>query len=283
MVDPEFLGITFDFMRNLQTSAFENWSVRAMSRTIPRRLLAQAPLNFTAESTSSIRLPLRCIRPFSKTSSRDADDTSFLDRLSPSPAPAKRSTSGGLGGLGNLFRGNAAERAKMPGRRTTTYDPDNTSSIGNFNPTPLSYTDYANEPDPFRLSVYATRHNTHINVMGPDYEKDTLDPKTGKPPLKVWISMSAGNIGFKKSQRKHYDAAFQLASYVFARMKERGINDHVGKLEVQLRGFGSGREAVTKALLGSEGRFLRQKVVKVSDATRLKFGGTRSKKPRRLG
>jgi small subunit ribosomal protein S11 len=52
---------------------------------------------------------------------------------------------------------------------------------------------------------------------------------------------------------------------------------------VFLRGFGAGREAVTKALLGLEGAALRGKIVKVSDATRLKFGGTRSKKPRRLG
>ena len=144
------------------------------------------------------------------------------------------------------------------------------------------------EPDNFRLSVYATKHNTHINIMGPDFGKDKdgklkIDKRTEKPPLKVYISLSAGNLGFKHSQRKHYDAAFQLASYVFARMEERGYNGLIRALEVQLRGFGAGREAVTKALLGSEGRLLRGKVVKVMDATRLKFGGTRSKKPRRLG
>jgi small subunit ribosomal protein S11 len=66
-------------------------------------------------------------------------------------------------------------------------------------------------------------------------------------------------------------------------MKESGMNAEIQRMEVVLRGLGSGREAVTKALLGSEGRFLRSKVVKVADATRLKFGGTRSRKPRRLG
>jgi len=35
--------------------------------------------------------------------------------------------------------------------------------------------------------------------------------------------------------------------------------------------------------LGTEGRLLRGKIGTVSDATRLKFGGTRSRKPRRLG
>jgi small subunit ribosomal protein S11 len=68
-----------------------------------------------------------------------------------------------------------------------------------------------------------------------------------------------------------------------SRLQENGTNREIEKLEVVLRGFGAGREAVTKALLGSEGRFLRGKIIKVADATRLKFGGTRSKKPRRLG
>lgn len=66
-------------------------------------------------------------------------------------------------------------------------------------------------------------------------------------------------------------------------MQMKGISANIRKMEVTLRGFGAGREAVTKALLGSEGRLLRGKIVKVADATRLKFGGTRSKKPRRLG
>jgi len=68
-----------------------------------------------------------------------------------------------------------------------------------------------------------------------------------------------------------------------ARIHERAINREIHALELVLRGFGAGREAVTKALMGTEGRLLRGKVVKVTDATRLKFGGTRSKKPRRLG
>jgi len=97
------------------------------------------------------------------------------------------------------------------------------------------------------------------------------------------MSYSAGNIGFRKSARKHYDSAYQLAGFVMGRIQDQGINMQIKRLEVCLRGFGAGREAVTKAFLGNEGRFLRGKVVKVSDSTRLKFGGTRSKKPRRLG
>jgi len=57
----------------------------------------------------------------------------------------------------------------------------------------------------------------------------------------------------------------------------------IDKLELILRGFGDGREAIKKILLGSEGMLVRPRIVRVTDATRLKFGGTRSKKPRRLG
>lgn len=127
----------------------------------------------------------------------------------------------------------------------------------------------------------------HITVVRPP---GWVHPQTGRRYPKaphnnrtVALSLAAGNLGFRKSGRKHYDSAFQLASYVMGRMQESGMNAWIGTLEVYLRGFGAGREAVTKALLGTEGRFLRGKVIKVSDATRLKFGGTRSKKPRRLG
>jgi small subunit ribosomal protein S11 len=127
----------------------------------------------------------------------------------------------------------------------------------------------AEQAEAHHFHVYATRHNTHITVTRPD-----------RSPL---ISVSAGNIGFRHAGRKHYDSAFQLASYVLGRMNESGMSAEIKRIEVILRGYGAGREAVTKALLGTEGRFLRSKVIKVADATRLKFGGTRSKKPRRLG
>ncbi|EGD99408.1 Mitochondrial ribosomal protein subunit S18 [Trichophyton tonsurans CBS 112818] len=69
-----------------------------------------------------------------------------------------------------------------------------------------------------------------------------------KPNNEVLMSVSTGNIGF-----------------------------------LILRGFGPGREAFTKVLLGKEGKVLRERIVRVSDSTRLKFGGTRSPAVRRLG
>lgn len=64
---------------------------------------------------------------------------------------------------------------------------------------------------------------------------------------------------------------------------QQGLLKEILTLEVVLRDFGPGREALTKVLLGSEGRLLRGRVVRVADATRVKFGGTRSEKRRRLG
>ena len=129
--------------------------------------------------------------------------------------------------------------------------------------------DLQNMVEHHHLHVYATKHNTHL----------TLTSITRDPIL----SLSAGNIGFRKAARGTYDAAYQLAAYTLRTMQEKGHLGKIGGLEVVLRGFGPGREAVTKVLLGAEGRYVRGKILKVTDGTRLKFGGTRSPKPRRLG
>lgn len=141
---------------------------------------------------------------------------------------------------------------------------------------------------PHHLHVYAHKHNTHMVLTRPNRE-----------PI---LSYSAGNIGFRKAQRSTFDAAFQLAAYVMRTIADKGLlrstafSETLGagvggrkleapirNLEVVFRGFGKGREGFTKALLGNEGRMLRAKIMKISDDTKLKFGGTRSPNPRRLG
>ncbi|KAL8760460.1 MAG: hypothetical protein Q9184_003358 [Pyrenodesmia sp. 2 TL-2023] len=123
-------------------------------------------------------------------------------------------------------------------------------------------------PEPHHLHVYSTKHNTHITLTKPD-----------RNPI---ISVSSGTIGFRKAARGTYDAGYQLGAYVMGRIQQQGLLTQIQALEVVLRDFGPGREAITKILLGSEGKNLRGRVVRVCDATRLKFGGTRSKKARRL-
>lgn len=123
-------------------------------------------------------------------------------------------------------------------------------------------------PEPYHFHIYSHKHNTHVTVTKPN-----------RDPI---VSLSCGNLGFRKSNRKQYDAAYQLGAYVIDKLQQQGWHNKIDTMEVSLRGFGAGREAVTKVLLGTEGKLLREKIIKVSDSTRLKFGGTRSKKPRRL-
>ncbi|KAL8799727.1 MAG: hypothetical protein Q9182_005670 [Xanthomendoza sp. 2 TL-2023] len=147
-------------------------------------------------------------------------------------------------------------KTQIPTPPTTYYDPSRL------------LTDFPPLPPPHHLHVYATKHNTHITLTNP-----VRDPI---------FSVSCGTIGFRKAARGTYDAAYQLGAYVMGRIQQQGLLAQIQHLEVVLRDFGPGREAMSKILLGSEGRNVRGRVVRVCDSTRLKFGGTRSKKPRRL-
>ena len=90
-------------------------------------------------------------------------------------------------------------------------------------------------PQPHRMHVFATKHNTHITFTQPP-KKDPANP--GKQ-VDVLMSLSAGNIGFKKAGRGSYDAAYQLAAFVLKQIQERGLMRDLHSLEVVLRGFGS--------------------------------------------
>jgi small subunit ribosomal protein S11 len=180
-----------------------------------------------------------------------------------------------------MIDGNQQSRDSQSRRRRTLLDTYRVLSDGNSDGNLLPDEKDLKEIS-HQLHIYATRHNVHITLARPPGWSNKVKGTVSKDRT-VAMSVSAGNLGFRHSARKHYDSAFQLASYVLGIMKDRGITAEIEQLEVFLRGFGAGREAVTKALLGQEGRYLRGKIIKVSDATRLKFGGTRSKKPRRLG
>ena len=122
---------------------------------------------------------------------------------------------------------------------------------------------------PHHLHVYAHKHNTHLTLTRP-----SRDPM---------LSLSCGSLGFRKSHRGGYDASHQLAVYMMGKIQERGFLNDIRGLEIILRGYGPGREAFTKVLLGTEGKNIRDLVVRVTDGTRLKFGGARSRRVRRLG
>ncbi|KAK4220225.1 hypothetical protein QBC37DRAFT_408164 [Rhypophila decipiens] len=133
----------------------------------------------------------------------------------------------------------------------------------------LSNLEIEEPKEPYHFHIYSHKHNTHITVTDPN--RDAI------------ISMSCGNLGLRNAQRKSYDAAYQLAAYVVDKLNQTGVVKKIHKLEVVLRGFGPGREAATKVLMGTEGKLLKPLIVRVTDSTRVKFGGTRSQRKRRLG
>ncbi|KAJ5698475.1 hypothetical protein N7462_000480 [Penicillium macrosclerotiorum] len=127
---------------------------------------------------------------------------------------------------------------------------------------------YADKAPPHHLHVYSHKHNTILTLTRPN----------GNPIL----SMGCGQIGFRKGGRAGFDPAYQLSSHVLSQIQERGLLLDIKRIEVVFRGFGKGRDAFTKVLLGNEGRNVRGLVSRVTDSTRLKFGGTRSRRVRRL-
>ncbi|KAK0657472.1 hypothetical protein B0T16DRAFT_401776 [Cercophora newfieldiana] len=124
------------------------------------------------------------------------------------------------------------------------------------------------DEEPHHFHVMSHRHNTHVTVTKPN--RDAI------------ISISGGNLGFKKSARGSFDAGYQVCAYVIDKLHQKGEIKNIKKLEVCFRGFGQGREAAVKVLLGSEGKALKDKIIRVTDATRIKFGGTRGRNPRRI-
>ncbi|KAK6460804.1 mitochondrial 37S ribosomal protein YmS18 [Scheffersomyces coipomensis] len=101
-------------------------------------------------------------------------------------------------------------------------------------------------------------------------------------PHHTKLHISAGQLGFRKSQRSEYEAGFQVATKLFKTIEEQNLIGPNDKIELILKDFGKGRDAFQAALLGKEGQNIRPNIVRISDNTKLQFGGSRPKKLRRL-
>ncbi|KAI1739573.1 hypothetical protein F4680DRAFT_139580 [Xylaria scruposa] len=227
------------------------------------RLLAKTTSKL---SSISIRPNSQSVRAFSQTCLQQQDEQppaprqSILSRLSANSQPRTAAPRPDLmSDLKQVLATNTISRAMGQPNTGDSILGDSRSKEEGWGP----------EHEPFHFHIYAHKHNTHITVT--------------KPNRSAIVSMSTGQIGFKKSKRGTYDAAYQLCAYVLDKLNQGGWHRKINALEVVLRGFGSGREAATKVLLGNEGRLLRPNIKRVSDSTRLKFGGTRSQRPKRLG
>ena len=127
---------------------------------------------------------------------------------------------------------------------------------------------------PHRLHILSTRNNYHMTLVGPN----------NCPQIKL----SAGTCGFKRGKRSSYDAAHTVAVTMFSKIDERERSPNpqkrlnIDSLELIFRGFAIGRTAIIKSFGGVEAAFLVPKITAIADATRLKFGGCRSKNHRRV-
>lgn len=280
-------------------SAFEQRGIGAREQHLPSWYTYNmaSPKLLSAFVCTSCRQRLL---PRYTTARRNLTTTSALRAADnpPSSRPPSTANDGALASLGQLSSSiSTKSRRRNP-------QPPNTGGLNNADILAADASSFISDNaaqsynaifdvKPHRMHVYATKHNTHITLVQPprsaaqtassSVSGTSASAADQKKMVDVLLSLSAGNIGFRKAGRGSYDAAYQLAAFTLKQVQEKGMMAGIQKLEVVLRGFGAGREAVTKALLGVEGREIRGKIVKVLDATRLKFGGPRSKKPRRLG
>ena len=239
----------------------------------PRRSLRFLPATLCL--SCELRLLSQSRRPLSTSASvharNDLDDNVGLDAFAQAlrPPPAK-SGLGRLGDQARLQQQRTAQATPAAARAPTQAPSVELSKIAGLarNEAAARPSGVSAIPESHHLHVYSTKHNTHVTFTSPS-----------RSPL---ISLSTGNIGFRKGNRGSFDAAYQLMSFVMARIQEKGFIQDMKHLEVLLRGHGAGREASTKALFASEGKHIKAKVKRVTDATRLKFGGTRSQNARRL-
>ncbi|WWC91709.1 uncharacterized protein L201_006655 [Kwoniella dendrophila CBS 6074] len=128
------------------------------------------------------------------------------------------------------------------------------------------------------LNIRSTRNNVVLSFT------DGLGP--------LFSTISGGSDGsFKNSQRSSYEAATQASIKMFEKILDfyqttsipRSSKSQRFNLRVSFNGlFGQGREAISSALSGPEGQEIRTLIRRVEDKTKVKIGGTRAPKPRRL-
>ena len=182
----------------------------------------------------------------------------------------------------------------------TTTAPSNTAPAREFKPISEKISQLAQQaaneaksrprsgvgPDePYHITVYAHKQNTIVAFTDPGRD--------------IICTYSCGSLCLRHAQRKTFDASYQLASFLFRKMAEKSWkiggkksagatymlnSDDVRRrgIELVFRGYGTGREAFSRAVLGSEGRLVKPLITTVTDNTRLKFGGVRSPAVRRL-
>ncbi|OJT10531.1 37S ribosomal protein S18, mitochondrial [Trametes pubescens] len=119
----------------------------------------------------------------------------------------------------------------------------------------------------YAVSVKATRNNTIVTFA--------------RPKGLQLVTLTGGKLGFKKSNRNGYEAGYQCAVGIIGAM-EKELERTAFEWELNLKGFGQGRDAMLTAITTAVGENVKPLLTRVTDRTPLKIGGTRSQKARRI-
>lgn len=146
----------------------------------------------------------------------------------------------------------------------------------------------------WKLYANFPKHNTHLSLVAVVEDLDFVEKNPNlshndkvlyylQLPHHPKLHISAGQLGFRKSNRQEYEAAYQVATKMFKTIEEKNLIGPNDKVELIMKDFGKGRPPFLAALQGKEGTNIRSNIVRISDNTKLRFGGARPKKQRRLG
>lgn len=119
----------------------------------------------------------------------------------------------------------------------------------------------------YAVYVKSTRTNTITTLTRPN----------GNPVR----TLTGGNLGFKGGNRSSYEAGYKCAVEIFKALEEEMKKTTEPKWQLYLNGFGQGREAIQKALMATEGQVVKPNLIRVTDKTPIKIGGTRAQKRKR--
>ncbi|KAI0637891.1 hypothetical protein C8Q77DRAFT_396616 [Trametes polyzona] len=119
----------------------------------------------------------------------------------------------------------------------------------------------------YNVSVKATRNNTIVTFA--------------RPRGNQLVTLTGGKLGFKKSNRNGYEAGYQCAVGIIAAM-EKELERTDFEWQLFLKGFGQGRDAMLTAITTAVGANVKPRLVRVTDRTPIKIGGTRGMKARRI-
>jgi ribosomal protein S11 len=133
----------------------------------------------------------------------------------------------------------------------------NPSSLSTARP-PLPPVPIEQEPGYFHIHAVSLTKNTHITITDNKHN-----------PV---VTMSAGRLGYKHSKRNTQEAAFMTSIAAFDELKK--LDRRVDRIELVLKGFGTGRKGFLGAIAGPQGLFIKRKVVRVTDATPMRIGST---------